>query len=237
MANVHKEVAEKIKDGSYYSDAREWYARKYLYPMTERAFLFFIAAVIGTIFIISIQNIQFLLRDDDPTPIIIKADNSTDYFSVIKPLANEHGTTQGAVAKYLLKDYIQTRENYSYNENTVKNLRHNLKKIKGSSSKTVLNEYKNYMDETNPYSPIVRYKNHTSRSVEIKSLSFADGQASSGKAKIVFEATTTNKKTKEQDKSLWETTIHFRLPDIETLARTGAPLRFLVKYYKAKPIK
>ncbi len=239
MVDVNKEVAEKIRDGSYYKDAREWYFRHYLFPVTERLYVLIIAVLVTFLFTISVQNIYALHSENEvETPIIIKAEDSTSYFSMIKPLAKKSDSTQDAVSRYLISDYLRTREEYNYREMQEGNkLRYNLKKIKSSSSKNVLNEYRSYMNETNPYSPITRYKDHTNRAITIQSFNFTDNTSGSGKAKIIFEATEKKRGAEAESKSLFEATVHFRLPDIETISKTGAPLRFLINYYNAKPAK
>jgi type IV secretion system protein VirB8 len=237
MVDSNKEIAEKIRDGSYYSDAREWYMRHYLYPIGERTFMIIIAAVMCITFALSASNIKSLMTENEVIPFPINVENSTDYFSFIKPLAQGSEGTQEAVAKYLVTDYLKTREEYFPSDLQGNKLKYKLKKMKSCSSKSVLDEYKNYINELNPYSPIARYGTNTSRSIEIKSFKFIGSDTTSGKAKITFEATTQTDNDTTTNKSLWEATVHFRLPDIETIARTGAPLRFVVNYYKAKLIK
>ncbi len=230
-----EDIATKIRDGSYFQDAREWYFKHYLYPVNEMTSMIIVASVFAFLCFISVINIKSLISENPKVPFIIKVPNSTDYFSVIKPLAENSQNTQEAIASYLITDYLKTREEYFQEEWNTQKIKYRLKKVKGSSARDILEEYKNYMSETNPYSPLVRYRDTTERTIEIKSINFLSSDTSSGKAKVVFEANTKDKATKEENKSLWEATVHFRLPDIETIAKTGAPLRFLVKYYKVTP--
>lgn len=234
MSKEQKEIAEKIRDGSYFEDAREWYARKYLYPVTERTLLVFLAGITGFLFFISTANLKHIIdSSSEPIPVVISVKDSTNQFSIIKPLANDQDTTQEAVARYLIIDYLKTREEYSPKDSEAESLKRNLRKIKRSSSKSVLNQYKDYMSETNKYSPIIRFGNHTTRDIVINNFKFQGDDTSSGKATILFSAETNNHD--KQQKSNWNAVIHFRLPDIETIAKTGSPLRFLVKYYHIKP--
>jgi type IV secretory pathway component VirB8 len=237
MVDANKEIAKKIKDGSYYNDAIDWYARRYLYPITERTALIFFASVMCFALLISSLNIKSLITENEILPFPIYVDNTTDYFSIISPLAKNFDSTQEAVARYLVIDYLKSREEYSYESMQGDKLKYRLKKMKSSSSKQVLDEYKNYINPLNPYSPVVRYADHTNRQITIQSFDFIGQDTTTGKAKIIFEAVEQNEKDGSATKSLWEATVHFRLPDIETIARTGAPLRFLVKYYMAKPVQ
>lgn len=235
MSHDRQEIAEKIRDGSYFTDASSWYAGKYLYPVTERSmmFAFTIATLLALIPIASLLNTSIQTNNTIPFPIYVA--DSTSHFSVIKPLAQSDESAQTAIARYLITDYIKSREEYIYKNVSGEKLKRLLKKIKSSSAKQVLNEYVSYMSENNPYSPLTRYKDRINRFIEIKSLSFLDNDQTSGKAKVIFEATESSDDEKKQV-SLWEVTLNFRLPDIATIARTGAPLRFLVGYYRAKPL-
>jgi type IV secretion system protein VirB8 len=235
MSNDRQEIAEKIRDGSYFTDAANWYAGKYLYPVTERSmmFAFTVASLLALIPITSLLHTTIKTNNRIPFPIYVT--DSTNHFSVIKSLAKKDESAQTAIARYLIADYIKSREEYIYKNINGEKLKKLLKKIKSSSAKPVLNEYVSYMNESNPYSPLTRYKDRTNRFIDIKSISFLDNDQTSGKAKVVFEATESSNDEKKQV-SLWEVTLNFRLPDVATIARTGAPLRFLVGYYRAKPL-
>jgi type IV secretory pathway component VirB8 len=211
--------------------------RKYIYPISERTLMIMITGVVLVIFLLSTSNIKSLITENPLIPFPIKVEDSVDHFSYIKPLAERSESTQEAVARYLIQDYLVTREEYLPADIQSNKLKYKLKKIKSSSSKQVLEEYKNYMNELNPYSPIVRYGDNTTRTITIKSFKFLGNDTASGKAVVTFEAETQKDNEEAKNKSLWEATVLFRLPDIETIARTGAPLRFLVKYYKATLIK
>lgn len=237
MSNDKQEIAEKIRNGSYFKDANEWYAGKYLYPVTERSlmFLFAVAAIFALLPIALLLYSSVGSSGKLAFPIYV--DDSSEHFSIIKPLADDKISPQEAIAKYLITDYVQSREEYIRKNINSEKLKKLFKKIKFSSAKQVANEYVSYMSENNPYSPIARYKDHTDRTIEIKSLSFLDNDQTSGKAKVLFEATETTNAINSGKPvivtSLWEVIVTFRLPDIATIARNGAPLRLVVGYYRA----
>lgn len=235
-----QEIAAKIEDGSYYVDALEWYTTKYLTPVTERSLISIIAVLVLCLFCLSVFNIRKLSVEIQETPITIYVDHeSPDAFSFIKPIAQRYEPAQDAVAKYLLKDYVITREKYMARAmSETSTIRKLMKKIKSSSSKSVLNEYQSYMNKTNPYSPFMRYQDHTNRTIKIDSFTFIGDDKTTGKAQVNFTATEQKLGSSEKSSSSkWQAVLHFRLPDVETIAQTGAPLRFLVKYYRVKPIK
>lgn len=237
MSKNREEIARKVRDGSYFKDAQNWYSGKYLYPVAERAMMFLFAS--ATIFaLIPIATlVKTSVQSDNSVPVPIIVEDSTSHQAIISPLAKNGETAQEAVAKYLISDYVKARENYSYNVMGNNDERRMLiKKIKSSSAKSVLDEYNNYMSEANPYSPLVKYKDHTKRVIDIVSVQFIDKDKASGKAKVLFKATEISNDGTEQ-KSMWEALIHFRIPDVYTIAKTGAPLRFIAGYYRTKPLE
>ncbi|PIR38654.1 MAG: hypothetical protein COV35_05700 [Alphaproteobacteria bacterium CG11_big_fil_rev_8_21_14_0_20_39_49] len=248
MKNQDKEIAQKIKDGSYFNDAHEWYMQRYITVVTERSFLIILAGIFCICFILLSLNLSAIIDKTPKVPLPIEVDNSTDYFSFIKPIAKKEETTQEAMARYFIEDYVKTREEYLPDEMYGEKFQYKMKKVKSTSSKKVLNEYMNYMNDLNPYSPVARYKDHTERAIKIRSVEFIGDDKTSGQARVLFTATVIEPRTSEEleeerlkegkvtgykkiSRSSWEATVHFRLPDIETIARTGAPLRFIVKYY------
>lgn len=235
MSDEKQEIAEKIRNGSYFTEANNWYAGKYIYPETERSMmlLFAIAAILALLPIVFLLKTTVQANNKVPFPITVADLTST--MPVIQPLMHGDETPQEAVAKYLISDYIKSREEYIYNTMNGDKLKKLLKKVKSSSAKPVLNEYVSYMSERNPYSPLVRYKDHTNRYINIKSITFSDTDQTSGKARVIFEAT--EKPNNGEEKiSLWEVTMNLKLPDIAILVKSGAPLRFIVGYYKIRPL-
>lgn len=237
MTDNNKEISEKIRDGSYYEEAKQWYFRKYLSPITDRSYVLVIACLIGIAFLISAYNTWQLKKSMDAKrdyPFIVNAENSTDDFSHIKSLGDDSETAQQAIAKYLVIDYIRTREEYT-KDMLGEKYKRILKKIKRTSTASVLSEYKNYMNDLNPYSPLIRYSDHSERKIEIKSFSFLDNDITSGKADVIFDAIVINDNGKTET-SQWEATVHFRLPNVENISETGSTIRFIIKYYRAKPL-
>jgi type IV secretory pathway component VirB8 len=232
MLDTHK-ITKKMKDGSYFEDAKDWYFQKYVFPITERAMVFFAAGFVLIMACIIAINIRLLISVPERIPFVVYTPNSLDNFSLIQSLATKNTTPQEAVAHYLLTDYLRSREEFIPSQMDNKNFPYLVKKIKSSSSKAVLNEFKGYMSNMNPYSPFVRYHDGVTRTIVIKKLDFLTSDLTTGKAVIQFEAIETSK-DKKDNRSMWEAVIHYRLPDIENIARTQAPLRFLVRYYKAK---
>lgn len=229
-------IAKKVRDQSYFEDARIWYFEKYVLPISERSFTILLAIFCIAMATMVGLNIRFMISVPQRIPFILYVENSLTQFSYLQPLGNKKTPPQEAIARFLITDYIRSREEFIPRKMDSTHYPHLLKRIKSSSSKTVLNEFKHYMSNMNPYSPFIRYHDNITREINIKHFQLLSNDLTTGKAVVQFEAT---EKTpgKEDSRSTWEVLIHYRLPDIENVARTQAPLRFLVKYYKVKLIK
>ena len=231
-----QKIAKKIKDLSYFEDAKAWYFQKYVVPIFERSLIILIAIAAVSMLALVGFNIRTMMVIPERIPFIIYVENSLTQFSHIQPLGNKETTPQQAVSRYLITDYVRTRETFIPSKMDSKHYPHIVKKIKSSSSKAVLNEFKGYMSNMNPYSPFIRYHDNITRDITITKFQFLSNDLTTGKAIVQFDATEKTPGQKDTH-STWEVLIQYRLPDIENIARTQAPLRFLVKYYKARLIK
>lgn len=234
MIDTH-DIAKKIKDGSYFSDSRRWYLSKYVFPITERSFLILISAVIIYMACILFFNLRGLLFENNERLFVTYTQDTSSKTSVLRELKVSKLSPQMAVIKRLVIDYLITREEFIPTKMNDKNYQRILKKIKSSSDKSVLNEYKTYMDRLNPYSPFIRYRTGITREIAIKDFKFLTEDLTTGKVLVTFEATETNPNGTHAISS-WKALIHYRIPDIETIAQTGAPMRFIVKYYRIRLI-
>lgn len=235
------EITEKIDNGSYYQDALDWYMDKYIYPVTERSFMIILAAFAFISFAFIAINIKSLIVDKTRIPITKYVESSVDTFSNIRHIRNEGESTQNAVARYLLKDYLKTREEYfpeiMQDKKKIKKI---FRKIKITSIKKEFRKYNFLMNRANIFSPLIRYKNDTTRTVKVQSVIFDNDDASTGRATIMFNDLVTVSnidnigEKKEADSTSFKARIKFNLPDIVTIAKSGAPLRFVVSSYEVE---
>lgn len=229
----YKKIAKKVEDGSYYSLALSWYNKKYLVSVVQRSWLFIIFIITFFTFLYLLVNLITVSSQQEKPAIVTYVENQTDYFSHIKSLTMNDESAQEAIAQYLLTYYIKSREEYNPGDMQDESYRNTLRIMKSFSTKEVLNEYTRYMSKRNRYSPYIRYRDHTQRSVRILSIKFVNKTVDSGKANILFEATETNLKDGSIEKNTWHTEIHFRMPNIENISYSGERLRFLIKYYRS----
>jgi type IV secretion system protein VirB8 len=224
-----KIVARYIDDGTYFKEAFNWYASKYLFPVTLRSYFIigFIALALGfsTIFYESLIKIT-----TDKYPFPIYALDQTKYFPFIKSLAKEKEPLERSFARYFVRTYILYREKYEYLNFIGENKEILLNKIKAFSSRRVYREYLDYIDpEQNPDSPVVLYKNRTTRNIEIMEILFLKHNH----AKINFKAIEDG--PLEIKESNWTSEITFQLDDIEEAFKRKDKVNFIVTTYKTYP--
>ncbi len=230
-----KLLAKAIKDGSYFKEAIEWYSVKYIYPITERSYIFLFAFITFLALAVVGINSRSIGNLTEVIPFVTYVDDSAHKFSNIKKISQNNQSPQEAVTEYLVKDYVMTREMFDPTKMDNANYLKLTKKIKSSSSKEVLNQYKNYMNILNPYSPFIRYKKGVIREITINNFKLLKGDAATGKAMVIFTAEEIEA-GKINSTTQWQAMVYYTVPDVETISRTKSPLRFLVKYYYTKPL-
>lgn len=199
---------KQIREGRYFSDAREWYSLRYLMPVPERSLLIFItilSLIAGMVAVWTSYSMFPVIRAYE---VIVKVDDSLDHYSVIKRLAEPNLTTRQSIAKYLLQDYVITRESYDY-----QNFGPQFARMKEASSKKVYREFEHNMSTANPNSLTVNYGKYTTRSVKILSFAFAEEGRYTEKAAVIFETTVVGRKG-ETSVERWGAHITYTLEDI-----------------------
>lgn len=213
MDEISKSLMRQIKDGRYFSDAREWYSLRYLMPVPERSLLIFITTLSLIAGMVATWTSYSMFPIIRPYEVIIKVDDSKDNFSVIRRLTEPGLTTRQSIAKYLLQDYVMTREAYDYKEFKQQFLR-----MKEASSKKVYREFERDMSTSNPNSRTVNFGKYMTRSVKILSSAFAEEGRYTEKAAVVFETTVVGKKG-EKSIERWGAHISYTLEDINKIVK------------------
>lgn len=203
----------QIKDGRYFSDAREWYAVRYLMPIPERSLLLLITSfslIAGMVAVWTSYSMFPVIR---PYEVIIKVDDSKDNYSVIRRLTEPNLTTRQSIAKYLLQDYVTVRESYDYKE-----FGPQFARMREASSKKVYREFEQEMSTSNPNSRTVNFGKYMTRSTKVLSSAFAEEGRYTEKAAVIFETTVIGKKG-EKSVERWGAHISYTLEDISKIVK------------------
>lgn len=239
MTDNKSDITRRIENGLYYKEGQDWYFSRYIYPISQRSFLMILFVMLFVLALVSLSNHIKLDNGVQLLPINYIIENPEKYVSQVKSISRNGDSAQVAVAKYYLKDYVRSREEYDVEKRSLESKKRNLKRIKSMSTRKVTNQYRNYTSIINPYSPESRYGDSISRMISIKRIKFQDNDPRSGRAFVTFNSIEKNDKLKDKKvkTTTWVSEIGFNIPSIRSVIKTEGPLRFQVNYYRARPVK
>ena len=163
LDKYNPEIAEKVRSGNYYKEAWDWYALKYIYPVSQRTFFIFItmAAVAVTITGLVILYNFYPLKIRVPVAVDIN-DMSVDYARLVKMEVPANGDPTQPMIEYLVQNYVQKIESYNF-----KQIDRQLKFLSQFSSAPLMQEIEKRYDTRNLDSLVLKYRDHTTRTVKI----------------------------------------------------------------------
>ncbi len=230
MNEAKKLIAKMIESGEYFSDAREWYASKYLYPYTQKAYIGVIAIVL-IIFTIIIFQTTLLDNIKKKYPFPLYTEDEVNYYSKILPIADGSEPIPISVARYFASSYVKVREGYDFGVIDDKdNWKRLLREVRELSSRKVFSDYVDYVDTyRNPDSPVIRYKSNTKRIIEIEKVEFPRISNSPESAKVYYKAI--EKTDKDEKTSFWVANLTFSMTDIDNVLDNKVKLQFTITKY------
>ena len=215
-----KKVAESIDNGSYFDDALEWYIQKFCRPISERVFWF--AAVL--FFMFFMYSLQSQITSWYPLKInrpIIIYNKNVQMKQVVDKMDNPYHNADYAILRYLIKNYIQMREEFLKGSLTLIKVDNRLKRVANNSTKEVSRDYQRIFDLDGVKNPIKRLGRPGSRRIrfreiilDIKKLSLFDKVKRFNKlielpraATVIYEAT--EETLRHKKRSIWKIKLKF----------------------------
>ena len=247
LEKYNAEIAEKIRSGTYYKEAWDWYAFKYIYPVSQRSFFIFItiAAIIVTVAAATALYNFYPLRVRVPVAIN-NPDMTKDYAELLKVKVPENGDTDMPIVEYLAQKYVENVEEYHFGK-----FDKQLTFLKQFSSPPLYGEIEKRYDIRNLDSLVLKYRDHTTRDIKLISHQLERGEGylpnnemPEGvankdvpyRAYVTFEATESNFTgiTTRQ----WQATVDLTMSPIifDKQNKKFPPLDFRVINYSVKPI-
>lgn len=222
-------IKQSVASGEFYKDSFDWYIFRYVSPLCDRTWLFFMTfaciAISYILFIAIVASLPII----EKTPIAIKANHDFNTYAKISSLKDSEDlrTIEETVAKRLLVNYVEKREEYNFSTMTINDLNQKLRIIKNNSTSDEFQRFTSFVGSENPSSPIQDFGTDTVRKVTIRYVYFKReiNKDFVSKAKtmvyeplpsevdIGFQLTTT-KEGKEQIENL-VARINFRLSKID----------------------
>jgi len=162
-------------------------------------------------------------------PYVLQVDNKSGMTNVLKPLRDgkENSLTEEeAVTKSFIVKYVIARETYDPQD-----LNRNYDLVLLMSSPTEAKKFEDIVANGNPSSPVERFKNTTTRTVRISSVSFLDQKKKTAQVRFITSETGRNRQTKED---YWVSILTFRYINapMDESDRLSNPLGFQIISYR-----
>jgi type IV secretory pathway component VirB8 len=163
-------VKQKVADGSYFVEARNWYFIQYVSPIVERAMLF-IAAIISFMILYYLYEVmQMAFPLVEKKPIFVRSLDQSQYHIYLENLKPHKRSAidrdkidpritnnNEAIVKKLVSQYVVERESFDYRDSNIQKVKTKFNKIRNTSSVAEYEKFQAIMDGKNPDSPIGRF--------------------------------------------------------------------------------
>jgi len=226
-ADDYLEIAEKVRTGEYFREARGMYDLGVHDPMAERYMYIFITFLALVILIVTLKAMQDFYPLNTEIPIITAAEDNGENVTHIHTLLTNKADNPGeALLRFLITNYITAREEYD-----ITTFDRDAGTVKSQSAEEVTKEYQELIDPRNPESPITLYQRHSKRKITVLAT-----QRSDDSMEVIFEAEVDGKN--DVKKSHWRANISFQYSGL-ALDQDGKfnPMSFVVTKYHSKRLQ
>lgn len=225
MEKLYTSLPEYIKSGEYFKDARNWYKYKYIYPFSQRSFMFILSAVICVVFFGVVVNIYGLFPVVIQVKYSINADSSANKSAQIIKANQVENKPLASITDIIVRNYVTSREAYDYDR-----LKKQFVFVKNNSTRIVFRRFYNFMNIDNPSSPMMRYQKTVSKVAKVISAKYPK----KNKAVIKFSSVATSDSGQIEEDMVWQATIDYEIDKINPNLPSGSRFNFTVTDYQLK---
>lgn len=222
------EIAEKVRTGEYFREARKMYDLTIHDPMAERYMYVFITAIALLILLVALGAAQGLYPLKSEVPLIFDTHDPVEDIPHIRGLLfSKSDDPSEALLRFFVKHHVEVREEYN-----IATFDRNVNSVKSESTEEVFREYQAQIDPRNPDSPITVYQRHSKRKINIIS-----ARRLSESMEVLFEAVVESRV--DVKKTYWRANIAFKYSGVELDEKTGKvkPVIFIVTKYHSKRLQ
>jgi type IV secretory pathway component VirB8 len=188
MVMEEQDSSLDIEDGSYFREARKWYSVKYIALISERVIYIIITLLSFIVLIVSIIAIYRLMPLKPSVPFTYISKNGVETVSHIELLEREWGEPSDvSLRRYFCQEYVERREGYNINQ-----LNTNVLYVYNHSDDFTAREYRDYMDKSNPRSPIVLFQARIERKVAVSDVTVMLKEENKYECEVSFSAIIAN---------------------------------------------
>lgn len=225
------EIADKVRTGEYFREARQMYDLSVHDPMAERYFYVAITVLAGLILLVAVSAMNGLYPLKTPVPFIYNINDVVDDLPHMKSLVSKKGEDPGfALLRFLTNNYVTMREEYN-----IETFDRSITGIKSQSSDAVFADFQKFVDPRNAESPITQYQRYSTRSISIVSTRPSPGN--DRELEVIFNATVEGRG--EVKKSQWQANIAFQYSGLalDQESEKPKPISFVVTQYRTKRLQ
>jgi type IV secretion system protein VirB8 len=225
-------MARSAEVESYLQDAQRWECDLVARAESSKRRAYWVTAAFGALTSLCLLAFVALLPLKSVEPFVIRVDNTTGVTDVVPMYAGKAEVSE-VVTRYLLHNYVVTRERYFY---AMAEQDYNLV---GAYNSPVLNsQWMQSWDRANAQSPLVLYKDGTTVRSQLQSISFikrADGSQDLAQAR--FLTATRQGGSGAETMRHWIATIQYDYvaPSKDEQLRALNPLGFRILEYRREP--
>lgn len=228
------EIAEKVRTGEYFQEARQMYDIEVHDVMSERYFYLVITLLSALVLLVAFVAARALYPLQTSVPFIYNTSDAVEDLPRVRSLLEYKGQDPGeALLNFMVRNYVR-----SYEEYDVETFDRNVNAIQSQSAPDVFAIFQSLITPGNPESPIATYQRHSRRTVAVVS-SKRLREESGYDMEVMFEATVENKDNKSIKKSRWLADIAFQYSGLELdeKGETIKPVSFTVTKYETKRLQ
>jgi type IV secretory pathway component VirB8 len=208
MSEDNRKIAESVRSGHYFEQAREWFQALYIGPISERSFFLVIAVLSALTAVFAGVAVLRMMPLTSKVAVIVYAPE--DYEGKVQKLVSmgEPGDDiNESIVRQLASSYVAAREGYS-----ARTMMTNGLMVYAHSSPSVYAGYQPSADPQNPESYYAKLGQAVSRVVDIKSVKATASET--GVARVDFSVE--YKGVEDNQESRWTAKLNYSYTGVKT---------------------
>jgi len=172
---------------NYYDEALDWFFFKYVNINIYVRYTLIVTIIFILAAFITYKTAEFDYQVKNyPFPIYF--DNEVEYYPKIQSTGIKNENINLSIARYLIINYLKTREEFDSNSLNPEKLNERLNYINNVSSLIVFQKYFKFINiDNNPESPLLKYRYKNSRIIVISDVEFLKNVNVPSYAKVSYK--------------------------------------------------
>lgn len=186
MAEQDKQIADAIRSGAYFVQARQWFEAVYIGPISERTFFLIIACLAGLVAFFSLSAVMRFMPITNRDPVLVYAtERADDVYMTLVPLTEKGEAINPAIIEFFVTQYVLAREGY-FSQTFGANARF----VRAQSDVGAYNAYATAYSPSNESSPFSGLGEYGQRLITMRSVRIDQARDGKARAEVTFTAQT-----------------------------------------------